>query len=259
MRALIADDEAPARAKLRRALAASDDVEVVGEATSGREAVAMIKRLSPDIVFLDIRMPGLDGFGVVDAIATDDAPYVVFVTANEEHALRAFEVGAVDYLLKPYTVERFGHVLQRARGRLASRDRTPKHAESAAHEFLQRLLVTVDGHALFLATAVVDRVVAEGNATFGCSAEAPSTGYGRPSVCSSRAPRPRAFSENQSLDAHPPRCRQGHARVVARRLSRGDARPNGTRLESPVPGGRKTAVRIEALTRLSRCVRPARP
>lgn len=163
MRALIADDEAPARAKLRRALAASDDVEVVGEATSGREAVAMIKRLSPDIVFLDIRMPGLDGFGVVDAIATDDAPYVVFVTANEEHALRAFEVGAVDYLLKPYTVERFGHVLQRARGRLASRDRTPKHAESAAHEFLQRLLVTVDGHALFLATAVVDRVVAEGN------------------------------------------------------------------------------------------------
>jgi two-component system LytT family response regulator len=163
MRALIADDEAPARARLRRALAASDDVEVVGEAGSGREAVAMIKRFSPDIVFLDIRMPGLDGFGVVEAIATDDAPYIVFVTANEEHALRAFEVGAVDYLLKPYTAERFGHVLQRARERLDSEDRSRKETEPASREFLQRLLVTDNGRALFLATATVDRLVAERN------------------------------------------------------------------------------------------------
>jgi two-component system LytT family response regulator len=163
MRALIADDERPARAKLRRALDASGDVEIVGEASSGREAVAMIKRFAPDILFLDIRMPGLDGFGVVEAIANDEAPYIVFVTANEEHALRAFEVGAVDYLLKPYTIERFNRVLQRARERLQSADRSPVKSDAAPLQFLQRLLVTVNGRAHFLAIDAVDRLVAERN------------------------------------------------------------------------------------------------
>jgi len=163
MRALIADDEAPARARLRRALAGVNDVELVGEAATGREAVAMIKRFDPDVIFLDIQMPGLDGFGVLEAIAEDDAPYVVFVTANEEHALRAFEVGAVDYLLKPYTAARFEQVLQRARERV----RTPKErAQAAGSEpatFLQRLLVMDSGRALFLATDTVERLVAERN------------------------------------------------------------------------------------------------
>ena len=81
--------------------------EIVGEASTGREAVAAIKRSSPDIVFLDIQMPGLDGFEVLDAVAGDDAPYIVFVTADDRHAIRAFEVGAVDYLLKPFSRERF--------------------------------------------------------------------------------------------------------------------------------------------------------
>ena len=103
MRALIVDDEAPARAKIRRLLTAAGGVEIVGEAATGREAVAAIKRTRPDIVFLDIQMPGLDGFGVVDAIDRDGGPYVVFVTAHDQHAMRAFEVGAVDYLLKPFT------------------------------------------------------------------------------------------------------------------------------------------------------------
>lgn len=166
MRALIADDEAPARAKLRRALAASNDVEIVGDACSGREAVAMIKRFAPDIVFLDIQMPGLDGFGVVDAIAADDAPYIVFVTANEEHALRAFEVGAVDYLLKPFTLERLGHVVQRARERMDRSGRLPApsvSAPDAPRDFLQRLLVNVNGRVLFVATHAIDHIVADRN------------------------------------------------------------------------------------------------
>src|SRR6185503_10254218 len=121
MRALIADDEAPARAKLRRLLSAAADVEIAAEATTGREAVAAIKRTRPDLLFLDIQMPGLDGFGVLDAIEADGAPYTIFVTANDQHALRAFEAGAVDYLLKPFTPDRFAVVLQRARDRLALR------------------------------------------------------------------------------------------------------------------------------------------
>ena len=163
MRALIADDEALARAKLRRFLTATGDMEIVGEASTGREAVALIKRLGPDIVFLDIRMPGLDGFGVIDAIAPDEAPYIVFVTANEEHALRAFDVGAVDYLLKPYTPERFARVLDRARARLARPADVPETVSHSAAPFLQRLLVIANGRAVFLATNVIDRVEAERN------------------------------------------------------------------------------------------------
>ena len=163
MRALIADDEALARAKLRRFLTATDDMEIVGEASTGREAVALIKRLGPDVVFLDIRMPGLDGFGVIDAIAPDEAPYIVFVTANEEHALRAFDVGAVDYLLKPYTPERFARVLDRARARVATHTGVPETVSHSGAPFLQRLLVIANGRAVFLATSVIDRVEAERN------------------------------------------------------------------------------------------------
>jgi two-component system, LytTR family, response regulator len=170
MRALIADDEAPARAKLRRLLEASNDIEIVGEASTGREAVALIKRSQPDVAFLDIRMPGLDGFGVLDSIASDEAPYVVFVTANEQHAIRAFEVGAVDYLLKPYTPERFERVLDRARDRFALGARsTAQRGHAGAPEydqpraFLRRLLVMDNGRAVFLPTDRIDRIEAERN------------------------------------------------------------------------------------------------
>jgi two-component system LytT family response regulator len=161
MRALIVDDEAPARAKVRRLLDAATDVEIVGEAATGREAVAAIKRTAPDVVFLDIQMPGLDGFDVVDAIDGDGGPYVVFVTADDSKALRAFEVGAVDYLLKPFTSERFARVLERARERVA----TPASAEREPAERppLKRLLVSHNGRALFLAIDRIDRIEAERN------------------------------------------------------------------------------------------------
>ena len=163
MRALIVDDEAPARARLRRMLAAAGDVEVVGEASTGREAVAAIRRVQTDVVFLDIQMPGLDGFGVVRELQGDGAPYVVFVTADDQQAVRAFEVGAVDYLLKPYTRERFDQVVARARARLADAGQPRAPAPDTRPAFLTRILVLDDGRAHLLAVDHIDVVQAEGN------------------------------------------------------------------------------------------------
>lgn len=163
MRALIVDDEPPARAKVRRLLEAAGDVEIVGEASTGREAVAAIKRSQPDIVFLDVQMPGLDGFGVVQAIEDGQVPCLVFVTAEERHAIRAFEVGAVDYLLKPFTPARFDQVLERARERLADRSPSVVGPATTDRHFLRRLLVLDDGRALFLPVELIDSAEAERN------------------------------------------------------------------------------------------------
>src|SRR4029434_8988450 len=103
------------RAKMRRYLDEYDDVEIVGEAEDGVEAVDGIGELGPDLVFLDVQMPELDGFGVIDAIGVESMPYVVFVTAFDEYALKAFEVRGLDSLLKPFTPERFATVIDRAR------------------------------------------------------------------------------------------------------------------------------------------------
>lgn len=117
LRVLVADDEAPARRRLRRLLDALPDVEIVGEAATGAEAVAAIHALVPDLVLLDVQMPELDGFAVVAAVGVDAMPPVVFVTAHDEHALRAFEVRALDYLVKPVAPERLGDAVARARAR----------------------------------------------------------------------------------------------------------------------------------------------
>jgi two-component system LytT family response regulator len=163
LRALIVDDEAPARAKVRRLLEAAGDVEICAEATTGREAVAAIKRSRPDIVFLDIQMPGLDGFAVLEAVeASGDAlPHIVFVTADDRLALRAFEHGAIDYLLKPFTPDRFARVLDRARERQAPR--ATSVAAPSGTAYLKRLLVIDDGRALFLPVERIDRIESERN------------------------------------------------------------------------------------------------
>jgi len=159
MRVFIADDEAPARAKLRRFLSHEADVEIVGECATGREAVAMIRRTTPDLVFLDIDMPGLDGFEVVAELEQAGAPRIVFVTAYDDHALRAFDVGAVDYLLKPFTPDRFALVLNRARARVGDSDPAPARP-------LRRLLVEQDGRARFVEVSSIDRVDADRNYIF---------------------------------------------------------------------------------------------
>jgi two-component system LytT family response regulator len=162
MRVLIADDEAPARAKLRRFLSREADVQIVGECITGREAAALIRKTSPDVVFLDIEMPGLDGFGVIAEIEQADAPHIVFVTAYDDHALRAFDVGAVDYLLKPYTPDRFAVVLERARSRLPKRAAEPDTSQLRARP-LRRLLVEQGGRARFLDVREIERVEADRN------------------------------------------------------------------------------------------------
>ncbi|MEM1204964.1 MAG: LytTR family DNA-binding domain-containing protein [Acidobacteriota bacterium] len=130
MRVLLVDDEAPARDKMRRLLAAEADVEVAGEAANGAEAIDAIRRGGLDLVFLDIQMPRGGGFEVVEAIGVGAMPPVVFVTAFDQHALRAFEIHALDYLLKPYAPSRLRQVLDRARRRLKDR---------AAADLAQRL------------------------------------------------------------------------------------------------------------------------
>ena len=123
VRVLIVDDEAVARRRMRRLLAAEPDVAIVGECADGASALKAITGDTPDIAFLDVQMPELDGFEVVQSVPEGQLPGVVFVTAFDRYALRAFDVQAIDYLLKPFTRERFRTALSRARARMDSRSR----------------------------------------------------------------------------------------------------------------------------------------
>ena len=140
-RVLIVDDEAPARALLREILSVEPDVEILGEAATGLEAVKAASELKPDAVFLDIEMPKLDGFEVLELL--DPAIAVVFVTAYDNHALRAFEVHAVDYVLKPFRAERLHEALSRARQRLGARPDPAELARTARGpgQYLNRVVV----------------------------------------------------------------------------------------------------------------------
>ncbi len=125
MRVLIIDDEPPARRGIALRLKRHPDIEIVGESCDGVEALRDILKFAPDLIFLDVQMPGIDGFEVLRALPVDKMPYVVFLTAFEEHALRAFEVHALDYLLKPINDQRFTAMLEYVKGRVhsaASRD-----------------------------------------------------------------------------------------------------------------------------------------
>jgi two-component system LytT family response regulator len=119
MRALIVDDEPLARSSLRVLLARDPAIEIVAECDSGAAAVERLRDLRPEIVFLDVQMPEVDGFEVLERLGTDLPPAVIFVTAFDQHALRAFDAGALDYLLKPYTDARFGLALARAKEQVA--------------------------------------------------------------------------------------------------------------------------------------------
>jgi two-component system LytT family response regulator len=114
MRALIVDDEPHARRYLQELLGNETGVTVVGEAATGTEGLDLLRELSPDLVFLDIQMPGLDGFGMVEGVAAETSPMFIFVTGYSEYAVRAFEIEAVDYLCKPFDKERLSIALERA-------------------------------------------------------------------------------------------------------------------------------------------------
>ncbi len=163
-RVVVVDDESPARALVREFLSAYPDVEVVAECANGLEAVEAIAEKKPAVVFLDVQMPGLSGFEVVDLIAPEIA--VVFTTAFDRFALRAFEVHAVDYLLKPFSAERFAQALERARARVSSNAPRPgagelARAARAAGEWLGRIVVRDGSRALVIPVGELDAVQAQ--------------------------------------------------------------------------------------------------
>ncbi|MPZ18820.1 MAG: response regulator [Luteitalea sp.] len=168
IRALIVDDEPPARRHLARLLATEPDISVVGECRHGLEAVARIEGLRPDLVFLDIQMPEVDGFEVVARIGPEHMPAVIFVTAYDEHALRAFEVHALDYLLKPVSRERFHAAVARSR-RIIGTPEVETHARAltgVAHgqaRFTERISVRHRGETRLIDIGEIDYITAELN------------------------------------------------------------------------------------------------
>ena len=170
IRTLIVDDEPIARRGIRANLKSERDVEIIGECANGREAVAAIRRERPDLVFLDVQMPLLDGFGVVAAIGVDEMPAVVFVTAFDEHAIRAFEINAVDYLLKPVDPERFQKTLSRVRRAFEDSNTNELKRKismllegKAEHAYLERITVKNTGSITLLKTVEITRISSEGN------------------------------------------------------------------------------------------------
>jgi two-component system LytT family response regulator len=151
IRVLVVDDESPARAKLRRWLAEQPDLQLVAEAQSGLMAAQLIAAARPDLVFLDIQMPDISGLEVAAQLQSESAPLVVFVTAHDDHAVEAFDLGAIDYLLKPYDRGRFLRALGRIRQRLqdGSRRADPVQAARARLGAVRRLPVP-DGEGLKL-------------------------------------------------------------------------------------------------------------
>ena len=195
LRVLIVDHEPLARESIRHALRRSNDVHVIGECADGATAVTAIRRHTPDVVFLDVQMPGLDGFDVLDRIDTNPMPVVVFVTASDSHAIRAFEVNALDYVRKPFADARLLAAIERARtliqerrnGELARRlsefirdwqvaaptrrevepvvehDGSIPQPTQPGAAFIGRFAIRSDGRVRFVSAADVDWIEADGN------------------------------------------------------------------------------------------------
>lgn len=173
MRALIIDDEALARRRLRQFLADAPDVEVVGECEDGREAVTMIRAASPDLLFLDVQMPRLDGFRVIQEVGAGSVPAVVFVTAFDQFALRAFDAHALDYLLKPFDRERLMRAVSRARRQIADANLKGRldaflgalgeQTQQPPRRYAARLAIKVRGRTVFLQADEIDWVGAADN------------------------------------------------------------------------------------------------
>jgi two-component system LytT family response regulator len=177
MRVVIVDDEELARRGITTRLQRSRDIDIVAECRNGREAIEAIRRTSPDLVFLDVQMPGKTGFDVIEAIGCQTFPHVIFVTAHDRYAIRAFEVSALDYLLKPIDDERFDIALRRARESLARQHDSDvgrrlavavgEMAAGANHKSAAtrsgRIVVRSGGRVLFVKTSEVDWVEATGD------------------------------------------------------------------------------------------------
>ena len=178
IRTIIVDDEPLAREKLRGYLESEADIEIVAEAGDGRSAVEIIEHEKPDLVFLDVQMPELDGFQVIESLEVEPMPKVVFTTAYDQYAVKAFEVHAVDYLLKPFDRERFANAIEKVRASVDAPDEVTADAlgsmrdrleallqevERERHPYRDRLVIKASGRVVLLETEEIDWVDAAGN------------------------------------------------------------------------------------------------
>ena len=174
IRVLIVDDEPIARKGIRRELEGDAEIEIVGECTNGRDAVTFLLQYAPDLVFLDLQMPELDGFGVVEEVGAERMPTVVFVTAFDEYALKAFEMYALDYILKPFNRERFQKTLRRAKSQIRQSSSgflserllgllEDAQSARAQESFLERIVVKAGGRIFFLNADEIDWIEAADN------------------------------------------------------------------------------------------------
>lgn len=171
IRVLVVDDELLAREMIREMLAGDSGAEIIGECASGEEAAAAIEAHAPDLLFLDVQMPEANGFEVLETLKNGHTPHVIFVTAYDHYAVRAFEVHALDYLLKPFDRERFDaawqrakeHILKEKNGRMDERILTLLEELKAGSKYLERLVIKSGGRVFFLEAGEIDWIEAEGN------------------------------------------------------------------------------------------------
>ncbi len=171
IRVLIVDDESLARKKIRTFLSELTQIEIGGECRNGLEAVAMIRNGDFDLVFLDIQMPELSGFGVIHEIGVEQMPAIIFITAYDQYAIQAFEAHALDYLLKPFTIRRFQSAVQRAIRLIQHRDANPLRDQIVGllsdmewhKKYLERLIVKTTTRILFVKVDEIDWIGAAGN------------------------------------------------------------------------------------------------
>lgn len=171
IRVLLVDDEPLARSMMQEMLLGDAQVEIVGESVNGREALEAIQAFRPDLVFLDVQMPELGGFEVLSKLQPGRIPYIIFVTAYDQYAVRAFEVNALDYLLKPFDQDRFNNSWQRARARIQQERNGGMDQRilalledlKAGNKYLERLVIKNGGRIYFLDINEIDWIEAEGN------------------------------------------------------------------------------------------------
>lgn len=171
IRTLIVDDEPLARERIRTLLQNDEDIEIIGECADGRKALDAVQQQSPDLVFLDVQMPGLGGFDVLRELGGERVPLVIFVTAYDQHALKAFEVHAVDYLLKPFKPARFKETVQRAREAFAHRSAGNATKNLLAllnqlqpeREHISRIPVRIGDRVMFVKANQIDYIESAGN------------------------------------------------------------------------------------------------